>query len=95
MLEKVEEELAELRAAVSKQQAAAIEDELGDLLFSVSNVARHLKVNPELALRNATTKFEQRFRYVEKALAKKGLSMETASEAELDILWNAAKKQLA
>ena len=95
VLEKVEEELAELRAAVSKQQAAAIEDELGDLLFSVSNVARHLKVNPELALRNATTKFEQRFQYVEEAMAKKGLSMETASEAELDILWNAAKKQLA
>ncbi len=71
----------------------ALEDELGDLLFSVTNVARHLKVDPELALRKATAKFEHRFRYVEKAVSAKGLSMESVPEAELDLLWQAAKQR--
>ena len=97
VLAKVDEELSELRAVASNREAdaKAVEDELGDLLFSVSNVARHLRVDPEVALRKATAKFEHRFRYVEKAIAEKGLSMDTASAEELDILWNAAKRQFA
>jgi len=99
VLAKVDEELSELCAVVSDprknaEQENAVEDELGDLLFSVTNVARHLKVDPEVALRRATAKFENRFRHVENAITERGLSMDSASEAELDVLWRAAKQQL-
>ena len=112
VLEKVEEELAELRAVLpvvlsdtpsalaDREQGSepvaspdAIEDELGDLLFSVTNIARHLKVDPEVALRKATGKFERRFRFVEDAVTSSGSSMELSTEAELDSLWQSAKQQ--
>jgi len=59
----------------------------------VTNVARHIKVDPELALRKATAKFERRFRYVEDAIAADGLAMDSASEELLDKYWRLAKQQ--
>lgn len=94
VLAKVDEELSELRDAVRGHCTDSVEDELGDLLFSVTNAARHLKVDPEVALRKATAKFEHRFRHVENAIASKGLSMDSASDEELDRLWHSAKQQL-
>ncbi len=84
---KIDEELAEIDAATSDEERAA---ELGDLLFSVVNYARHLDIDPEAALRGAVSRFETRFRKVE-AIADKPLSsMETD---ELEALWREAKRQ--
>jgi len=69
VLDKLDEELNELWQAAASKDADAIEDELGDLLFSVTNVARHMKVDPEQALKKATAKFEKRFKSVEMALS--------------------------
>jgi MazG family protein len=96
VLGKIDEELAELRAVVDRDDdasAQALEDELGDVLFSVTNAARHLKVDPELALRKATAKFERRFRHVEQSIAGQGQSMQNATADELDRLWQQAKQQ--
>lgn len=90
VLEKVEEELQELREAMGKD-AVARREELGDLLFACVNLARHLGVDPEAALRSANAKFERRFRQVEAALAARGSRAEQASLAEMDALWEAAK----
>lgn len=100
VMSKVDEELAELRAAIftnppgqTSVATLEIEDELGDLLFATTNVARHLKVDPEQALKNATTKFETRFRHVESAVIKDGLNMADVSDEVLDRYWEAAKKE--
>lgn len=89
---KLEEETTELAAAVVNAVPAAISDELGDLLFAAVNVARHLNVDPEAALRAASRKFEARFRTVEAALIGRGASVAAADAAELDTLWEAAKR---
>ncbi len=70
----------------------AIAEELGDLLFVVGNLARHLKVDPEAALRAANVKFERRFRFIEQALREAGRAMENCALEELDALWGEAKK---
>jgi MazG family protein len=88
---KVREELAEIEAAVASAQPSAIEDEIGDLLFSVVNLARKLKVDGETALRASTEKFGRRFRQVEALAAERGLVLEKLSLAELDELWDAVK----
>jgi len=88
---KLEEELAELREAVAAGSLAARRDELGDLLFTCVNLARHLGVNAETALRGANAKFERRFRAMEEQLARQGRSMAQCDAATLDRLWNAAK----
>jgi MazG family protein len=96
VLGKIDEELAELRAVVDRDDDASaqtLEDELGDVLFSVTNAARHLKVDPELALRKATAKFERRFRHVEHSITGQGQSMQNATADELDRLWQQAKQQ--
>ena len=82
-------ELAELDQALEEGDRDAIEDELGDVLFSMVNLARHLKLDPDLALRRASDKFEGRFRKVE-SLAEGPLS--DYDEAALDALWRQAKK---
>jgi ATP diphosphatase len=89
---KVKEELAELEAAISSQNSSNIEEEFGDLLFTMVNLARHLKLNPETSLRRANRKFESRFRYVEDVLAKAGLDMKLLSDEELDSYWIKAKQ---
>jgi MazG family protein len=92
-LEKVAEEIAELRAELATQarDAARVEEEIGDLIFACVNVARLSGADAETALRRATAKFERRFRRVEDALAARGKTPETSTLAEMDALWNAAK----
>jgi len=92
VFDKLEEELAELRSAVSEADADAVTEELGDLLFTVVNIGRHLGVNdPESALRGASKKFEQRFRRVESAVANSGQVMSELELSELDKHWLQAK----
>ncbi len=92
---KLNEELAELEAAIAETQdktnRAAIEEEFGDLLFVVANIARHLKLDPEGALRAANEKFVRRFRYIEQQLAARGSSPAQSDLAEMDALWDEAK----
>ena len=88
---KLDEEAAELREAVEHGDAAAVEDELGDLLFMAVNLARHLNVNPDAALSRACAKFAGRFRRVEEEAAERGLRLEDCSPEELDALWERAK----
>ncbi len=88
---KIEEEAAEVRAAVQAADTAAVRDELGDLLFAVVNVARHLGVEPEAALRAATLKFRRRFEQVEVLARERGLVLQTAGLEALDTLWAEVK----
>jgi len=101
---KVREELAELEAAARRLdprgpeagRATAIDkdavtEELGDLLFVIANIARHLAIDPETALRRANAKFVRRFRHIETALAARGSSPAKSNLAEMDALWNEAK----
>lgn len=94
VVQKVEEELAELREALASGDRDHAREELGDLMFSCVNVARHLQVEPETALRHCNRKFEQRFNVVEQLLSESGRNPADASLEELDQLWEAAKVQL-
>jgi ATP diphosphatase len=96
VLDKIEEELRELRAeiAAGDPDPARMTDELGDVLFAVANLARHCKVDPEAALRSTNDKFERRFRYVEAELAKGGRKPAEASLEEMEALWQAAKTKV-
>ena len=91
-LDKVEEEFAELRRENEAGSTDTVEDELGDLLFSLVNVSRFLHVDPEQALQRAIAKFEKRFRSVESALGEREQSMRDSTLEELDALWDEAKK---
>lgn len=93
VLDKVREELDEVLEAMSENDPVAVADEIGDLLFSVVNLARHLKVDPETALRGANGKFERRFRFIEQALRDTHRPMEDCTLEELDALWGEAKRQ--
>ncbi len=88
---KVEEELHELKQAVSQKSLSAAEEELGDLLFVLANAARHLDINSEMALTAATDKFERRFRHIEARLAEESRKLEDTSLQEMDELWDEAK----
>lgn len=90
---KIDEELAELDATHGAPDPAAREAELGDLLFSVVNLARHLEVDPESALRRANERFARRFRHVELGLERLGQPPASASPELLDRLWAAAKAE--
>jgi ATP diphosphatase len=92
VVDKVREELDEVLEAMSENDPQAMAEEIGDLLFVVTNLARHLKVDPESALRAANGKFEQRFRFIERALREAGRAMEDCDLEELDALWGEAKK---
>ncbi len=89
---KVDEELAELRSAVASGDKEAIEDELGDLLFSIVNVARHLKIDPGVALTRTNAKFTRRFSHVEREMKKAGIPMDKAHLREMDLFWDEAKR---
>jgi ATP diphosphatase len=93
VVDKVREELDEVLEAMSENDPQAIAEEIGDLLFVVTNLARHLKVDPETALRSANGKFERRFRFIEEALRAAGQPIENCSLEQLDALWGEAKKQ--
>ena len=88
---KVDEELAELRDARA-QGPARIEEELGDVLFAVANLARHLNVDPEAALRGANGKFARRFRSLERSFRQRGIELRDASPAEMETEWERVKK---
>ena len=99
VFDKVVEEVDELRDAASSQASGssdmagtAVAEELGDLLFACVNLARHLGVDAEAALRGANAKFTARFHHVEAALAESGRSAEEVGPAELDRLWEDAKR---
>jgi MazG family protein len=92
VLAKAEEELAELKEAIAApEEKAKIAEEFGDLLFVMANLARHLKIDPEAALRDANAKFVRRFRSIEQALAEEGRVCEDATLEEMDRLWDEAK----
>ncbi|SEO95051.1 nucleoside triphosphate pyrophosphohydrolase [Pseudomonas sp. Snoq117.2] len=88
---KIQEELDEVREAMANGQAAQVAEEVGDLLFVMVNLARHLQVDAEDALRQANAKFERRFRYIEEALKAQGRTPQEASLEEMDAFWDAAK----
>jgi ATP diphosphatase len=92
--EKIREELDELEDAAGTRDPALIEDELGDLLFAVVNLARHLDIDPEKALTGANYKFERRFRAMEADILEEGLEMGRMSLEMLDQRWRKAKKQV-
>ena len=91
-LPKIAEETAELSAAIDGGNARRIDSELGDLLFAVVNVARHLDIEPEAALRSATKKFRRRFEGVEQLANERGVVIAGADLATLDALWDEVKR---
>ncbi|MGH8245879.1 MAG: MazG nucleotide pyrophosphohydrolase domain-containing protein, partial [Gammaproteobacteria bacterium] len=92
VLDKLAEELDELREALGRGASRGeLAAELGDILFAGINCARHIGVDPELALRGTNRKFEERFAYMEKELAARGRSLREASLDEMEAIWQAAK----
>ena len=91
VIDKIHEELDEVKEAASSKERDKIEDEIGDLLFSVTNLARHFGIDPERALRRTNAKFERRFRAVEQGLVEQDRSLDEASLEEMERLWVAAK----
>lgn len=91
ILDKIEEEIGELRQAMEAGDHAASEDEFGDVLFAVVNLGRKLKLDPEKALAGTNHKFRSRFRFIEQTLAANGRSLEEASLEEMEAIWQAAK----
>jgi ATP diphosphatase len=91
---KINEEILELRSELDEKEISKklVEEELGDILLSVVSLARHLKVDAELALRRSNDKFESRFRFIEKQLSEAGKKPEETSLAEYEALWHEAKQ---
>lgn len=92
---KFDEEVNELKSAVEGGERNNIDEEIGDLLFVVMNLARHLDVEPETALKKTNRKFRRRFKFIEDELKREGTSLESASLKEMDDLWNRAKTHKA
>ncbi|MBT0585214.1 nucleoside triphosphate pyrophosphohydrolase [Alteromonas oceanisediminis] len=95
VLDKVEEELLELKQEITAEQPAmdSVQEEFGDLLFAAINVARHLNIDAETALRQANLKFEKRFRSIEQHTAAQGLSVDQHSLSQLEALWQRVKSE--
>ena len=91
VLAKAREELDELEQAIGHGDRAGAREEIGDLLFVCANLARHLEVDPEVALSQANSKFTRRFTHIEDELRRRGRPIEDASLEEMDAIWNAAK----
>jgi uncharacterized protein YabN with tetrapyrrole methylase and pyrophosphatase domain len=91
VLKKLDEELMEFREALRHRDPKRAQEELGDLLFVLANVARFLQINPEQALRKTIQKFISRFHYVEVSLKKRGKSLRQSNLIEMDQLWEEAK----
>ena len=92
LLEKCDEETDEMRRALRSRKREAIQEEIGDLLFTIVNVARHAGIDPELALQDANRKFVDRFRYVEERLRKEGLETAPGNRGRMKALWVEAKR---
>jgi tetrapyrrole methylase family protein/MazG family protein len=93
VLRKMDEEIKEFKAALSRKDRRRIEEELGDFLFVVANVGRFLGINPERALRKTLKKFTSRFHYIEVSLHRRGRSLHQSNLMEMDRLWEEAKKR--
>jgi MazG family protein len=94
VLAKIEEEIAEIRHEITAQAPRErLADELGDVLFAVANLARHLKLDPEAALRGTNAKFQRRFGRIEQWLAEDGRAPTDSTLAEMDALWERAKHE--
>ncbi len=93
VLPKLDEELTEFREALKRQRTDEIEDELGDIFFVLVNISRFVGINPEDALRKTISKFISRFRYIEMAAADRGKTLSDMTLAEMDALWDEAKKK--
>jgi len=97
IFEKLEEEVLELREVISEGKDEGrrerLEDEIGDMLFVIVNIARYLKIDSESALKRANRKFKSRFQYMENELAKQGKSVEQVTLAEMEALWQKAKSE--
>jgi tetrapyrrole methylase family protein/MazG family protein/ATP diphosphatase len=91
VLDKLHEEIEELAEAAKSEDADAIEDEFGDLLFVMANLSRHLKVDPEAAVRRTNEKFARRFRHIERRLAGEGRDIAKTALADMEELWTEAK----
>ena len=92
ILDKIEEEIAELREALKEGRKNKVADELGDLIFAVVNIGRHVKADPEQALRGTNTKFRRRFHHIETELAANGENLDDATLERMEALWQAAKQ---
>jgi MazG family protein len=93
IFDKLNEEIDELNRAISDDEQEKIEEEIGDLLFVVVNLARKLDVEPETALKKTNRKFRRRFKFIEDELKGRGRALEESNLEEMDALWNQAKKQ--
>jgi len=93
VMDKLQEELGEVRTAMSEEDTQAIQEEVGDVLFTCVNLARHLGFDAEESLRQATAKFEHRFAAMEASAAANGLDLSSLSEVKFDQLWAQAKAQ--
>jgi MazG family protein len=91
IFDKLDEEVSELRAEIKSGSSEHIEEEIGDLLFVITNLARHLDVEPETALKRTNRKFRQRFKFIEDELRSAGRDVNEASLSEMDELWDRAK----
>ena len=91
ILDKIEEEVGELREALRSGRQDKVADELGDLIFALVNIGRHVKADPEEALRGTNTKFRRRFKYIETELEKSSQTLEAATLDQMEELWQAAK----
>ncbi|CDZ40493.1 MazG family protein [Neorhizobium galegae bv. officinalis] len=91
ILDKIEEEIGELREALRDGNQDKVTDELGDLIFALVNIGRHVKADPEEALRGTNTKFRRRFNYIEKSLQQSNETLEAATLERMEELWQAAK----
>ncbi|MBX4951401.1 nucleoside triphosphate pyrophosphohydrolase [Rhizobium binae] len=91
ILDKIEEEIGELRMALRDGDRAKVSDELGDLIFAVVNIGRHVNADPEQALRGTNTKFRRRFNHIELVLEAEGATLEGATLERMEEIWQAAK----
>jgi len=92
VLDKVKEEITELKQEVEDQNLDKMEDEFGDVLFSLINYARYHKINPELALERTNKKFIKRFKYIEESAKKEGKVINELTFDQMEVFWNKAKK---
>ena len=93
VLAKLREEIDEFESALNAGDNAHAETELGDILFATVNLARHCRIDPEVALRGSNQRFENRFRWIETELQARNRTLAEANLEELDSLWDAAKAQ--
>jgi ATP diphosphatase len=91
ILDKIEEEVRELREALAEGKPEKVADELGDLIFALVNIGRHVKTDPENALRGTNTKFRRRFHHIETSLSDNGETLEAATLERMEELWQSAK----